>query len=437
MDPTTPSDTRDIKRRRNEASLSHQIPREPFHETVGKHIHEAVYLEIAKRLRSRQSYRERSFSSHWCNNTRLYTLLRMLGHEDGDAVFKRFEREKIGDFWLPIPDVVLDKFSSLALFDVDRFLNTQLFVLSDSTRIDERNFLVPYFERQFTPGPRERTHRYLEYVDSHFEDLDYIAKGSSAEVVRVRHRLSGKLFACKRLPRARPIKHQRQLLELFEQEVRVLERVRHHHIVGLVASFTDFESFSLILDPIADRVLSMLLEQDQPLPGVDIATLRCSFNCLATALEFLHANSVRHKDIKPSNILLNNERMLLCDFGISLEWTQSENGTTEGGGSGFTRRYAAPEVFRVDTTRNSKTDIWSLGCVYMEIISAISGHRLNEIDVAPTEEGLSSRDMQEWLEKMRNEQPGDEKSSLPVDWALAMARREQQQSNLDMLTWIR
>ncbi|KAF2131845.1 kinase-like protein, partial [Dothidotthia symphoricarpi CBS 119687] len=161
--------------------------------------------------------------------------------------------------------------------------------------------------------------------------------------------------------------------KVFEQEVKILQSIRHHHIVGLVASFTDLESFSLILDPIADITLSKMLKQDKSLSDKDIATLRCSFNCLATALTFLHANSVRHKDIKPSNILLSEGRVLLCDFGISLEWTEGDNGTTEGCYPSFTRRYAAPEVLRSDASRNSKTDVWSLGCVFLEIASAIKG----------------------------------------------------------------
>ncbi|KAJ4291106.1 hypothetical protein N0V90_010304 [Kalmusia sp. IMI 367209] len=412
--------SRDDRRKRNETSLSHFIPHKPFQETIGKHVDETRFLEIGKRLRIRETYLEKSFSKHWSNNVRLFTLLRMLGYHDGDQVFKKFEREEIGDFWLPLTDNVLEKFTSIVAFDLDAFLEGQLYVLSDSKLMDDQNLLAPFFKRQYKPGPRARTHRYLEYVDSHFTDLDHIAKGGSAQVLRVQHTLSSKEFACKRISRKVPVAFQRNRLKLFEQEVKVLERIRHDHIVGLVASFTDLENFSLILDPIADGVLLGLLEV-QPLSGEDIATLLCSFNCLATALEFLHTNSVRHKDIKPSNILLSNGRILLCDFGISLEWTESENGTTEGVHLSGTRRYAAPEVFRSDASRNSKTDIWSLGCVFMEIISAIKGFQTEKIDVGESEEGgLSSKEMAEWLGILKDEQHDGAINNLPIYWTLAM-----------------
>ncbi|KAF2679632.1 kinase-like protein [Lentithecium fluviatile CBS 122367] len=289
--------------------------------------------------------------------------------------------------------------------------------------MDEKNLLVPFFEQRYIPGPRTRTHRYLEFARSHFTDSDEIGRGSSARVLRVQHKLSGKEFACKRLPRMKTIREQRNQLKIFEQEVKVLQGMRHRHIVSLVASYTDLESFSLVLDPIADNTLLELLKHEQPFSDIEIAILCCSFNCLATALAFLHENSVRHKDIKPSNILLSEGRVLLCDFGISLEWTESENGTTEGVSFSFTRRYAAPEVFR-DGKRNSKTDIWSLGCVFLEIVSAIKGTSFDDIDVGECMEGqgLSSAAKKSWLKKIKDERD-DVTYDLPIDWTLAMVRR--------------
>ncbi|KAF2797482.1 kinase-like protein, partial [Melanomma pulvis-pyrius CBS 109.77] len=215
-----------------------------------------------------------------------------------------------------------------------------------------------------------------------FEELEKIGKGGSAEVVRVRHKLSGKQFACKRILRAESIKNQRTQLIEFEQEVGVLQRISHRHFVSFVASFTDLTSFSLILIPVASDVLKSVLERqtrEQPLPDPDIAILRHSFGCLSTALAHLHQQRVRHKDIKPGNVLVAQGRVLLCDFGISLDWSNSEHSTTEGIPHKFTSRYCAPEVNERDP-RNTKSDIWSLGCVFLEIITVIKGYTLVEFN---------------------------------------------------------
>lgn len=410
--------------KRDKASLDHLIPREPFRETIGQHIHEGVYLEIAKRLRILEKHHEKSSLKHWSQNVRLYTLLRMLGHDDGDPVLETFEHQDIGDTWLPLPDAVLKKLALLTPFDTSKFAETQLYILSDPKMMDERHLTDAFFNWQHKQGPRSRVHRYLEYVDAHFTDLGEIAHGSSAKVLRVRHELTGKEFACKRLPRKPLIKDQKHQLKLFRQEVKVLERVRHHHIVGLVASFTDYDSFTLILDPIADRVLSSLLEQEEPFSEDEISTLRFSFNCLATALEFLHSNSIRHKDIKPGNILINTGRIRLCDFGISLEWQQGGNGTTEGYYSSFTRRYAAPEVFSLEVSRNNKTDVWSLGCVFLEIITVMRGYRIQELDMDRCDNGgPSASEMMNWLQRLRTEEQNDTISDLAIGWVLRMVRK--------------
>jgi serine/threonine protein kinase len=419
----------------NEASLDHKIPQRPFESTIGKYIDESVYRAIGTRLSLRQHYCDNwtKYSEHWNRGTvRLYTLLRMLGFKDGDNVFKRFECENVDDFWLPLNNSILKKIKSESLpdFGVLEFAKAQSYVMSDSKQMDEANLVRPFFERQYNQDKQKSRprHRHIEHGIDYFADMGQIGEGSSAHVRRFRHeepgKDSGRDFACKRLLRVTytNLENQRNQLEYFKKEIEALSTLEYHrHIVSLVASFTDLESFSLILYPIADKVLLDLLKQTDPLSDQDFATLHNSFSCLATALEFLHANSIRHKDIKPSNILLSDGRVLLCDFGISHRWTDSENGTTEGGYSSFTHRYAAPEVLRVDASRNSKADIWSLGCVFLEILSVLKGCSFDQIMKG---RGLSyslvqEHEMSAWPKKINLDQ-GDTTHSILMDCVLMM-----------------
>lgn len=134
------------------------------------------------------------------------------------------------------------------------------------------------------------------------------------------------------------------MLVLDELADHVFQPSAHHHVVSFVASYTDLESFSMILSPVAKQALKSVLERqsrEQPLPDSDICTLRRAFGCLATAITYVHEQKVRHKDIKPGNILLSNGRVYLCDFGIARDWSMSDASTTEGDVLKYTRRYVA------------------------------------------------------------------------------------------------
>jgi serine/threonine protein kinase len=105
------------------------------------------------------------------------------------------------------------------------------------------------------------------------------------------------------------------------------------------------------------------------------------FGCLAGAVMYLHNNRIRHRDIKPENILIYQAKVYLTDFGISLDWEHlSRSTTTED--SGKTPLYCAPEVASQFAKRNSSTDIWSLGCVFVEMLVVVRNCTREELRTA-------------------------------------------------------
>lgn len=394
-----------------EENLGHLLPHKPF----PQYIDDTVFLDVQELLLQHPD----KTVQQWATKPRLYTLLRMLGYYDDSKVFTKFDSEQISDFWLPLTSATLQQLSSTTSLDPAHVRRTQLHILSKSEQMSEEKLLSPV-----------HSHRHIQYGTAHFEELEKIGKGGSAEVARVKHKLSGKEFACKRILRAGTVKAQRNQLIEFRQEVQVLQRINHPHFVSFVASFTDLTSFSLILNPVAKDVLKSMLERqsrDQPLPDSDVTTLRHSFGCLATALAYLHEQRIRHKDIKPGNILLSDGRVYLCDFGISRDWSLSENSTTEGDVLKFTRRYCAPEVFGRDP-RNTSSDMWSLGCVFLEIISVVKGYSLEEMNdflldhsIGASAQGLwcAPEAIHAWLVKIRSEK-NDSADDLALDWITPM-----------------
>ncbi|KAF1927014.1 kinase-like protein, partial [Didymella exigua CBS 183.55] len=211
-------------------------------------------------------------------------------------------------------------------------------------------------------------HRRLEQGKLFLEDVKALGRGSSAMVYSVRHRVSKKEFACKRIERG-PARFQHDNLRDFLREVRILQRLHHQHIVRLIASYTDEATFSLILLPVANDTLESLLRQITPSANEQgESILRHAFGCLLSTLKYLQDHAIRHKDIKPLNILLSDQGSIyLCDFGISLDYSETKEATTEGRVLGFTPGYCAPEVGSGEA-RNALSEVWSMGRVFFDMI---------------------------------------------------------------------
>lgn len=98
---------------------------------------------------------------------------------------------------------------------------------------------------------------------------------------------------------------------------------------------------------------------------------------ICTAITFLHDSNpvILHKDIKSENILVNiHGQTKLCDFGLakSEDVTGTALQTTEGELAKGTSLYLAPELLLNNCNASLESDIWSLGCVLLELFSGKS-----------------------------------------------------------------
>ena len=166
---------------------------------------------------------------------------------------------------------------------------------------------------------------------------------------------------------------------IFENEIKIIRRLApHHHIIRVFATYVSKREVGLILSPVADGgdLEGFLHDYKEEKAAGTVQPekskiLESSFGCLASAISFMHRQKVRHKDIKPQNILIHQGSMIITDFGYSLDHSKIGKSTTTGRPSAFTRRYCAPEVNDWGP-RNSRSDIFSLGCVFLEILLALN-----------------------------------------------------------------
>lgn len=216
----------------------------------------------------------------------------------------------------------------------------------------------------------------------------------------------------------------------FETELGVLKKVKHMHIVELIGSYTDARYVALIMSPVADGDLADFLAQ-RPISSSQQTYLRKFFGCLSSALTYLHDSKIRHKDLKPRNILVKEETVLLTDFGLALDWTDAQS-TTFATLTGFTRKYCAPEVAR-EEPRSSSSDVWSLGCVFLEMLTVLKGVTVDSMDTFLSTHGSESKQVWNnpagaslWMARLRLA-TGLSSDNAPITWIQAMLQQNRRE----------
>ncbi len=151
----------------------------------------------------------------------------------------------------------------------------------------------------------------------------------------------------------------------FEQEAKAIARLEHLHILP-VFTYGEFESTAYIVMRYMDTGTLSDVIQNHALSYEEIARLLLQ---IASALDYAHQNGVIHRDVKPSNVLIDyQQNAYLTDFGIAkiVEGTSVDLTGTDIVG---TPEYMSPEQCRSEKDLTPASDIYSLGIVLYEMVT--------------------------------------------------------------------
>jgi serine/threonine protein kinase len=224
-----------------------------------------------------------------------------------------------------------------------------------------------------------------------FEILGRLGSGGYGQVDRIRSKTNFKLYALKRIRRKAAFGNvsSREAVNGFLNEMKITRGLEHRHVVQYIGSYTDKSYLGLIMSPVVDSDLAAYTERlcryfeavplfimptmdgenlllstpslsatllpDQPAVTEMSSNLRTYFGCRTAALAYLHDQNIRHKDIKPQNILIYKANILFADFGLSRDFAD-DVGSTTSGLTPASPRYSAPEVAAYEA-RNTSSDI--------------------------------------------------------------------------------
>lgn len=148
----------------------------------------------------------------------------------------------------------------------------------------------------------------------------------------------------------------------FEQEAKVIAKLQHPHILP-VHDFGEAEGYTYIVMPFVDSGTLADLMKRGPLPLERIIGV---MKQVGDALDYAHSRGIVHRDVKPSNVLVDaSGNCLLTDFGISKIVESSAKFTATGNLIG-TPAYMSPEQAK-GLVVDRRSDLYALGVILYEM----------------------------------------------------------------------
>ncbi len=155
------------------------------------------------------------------------------------------------------------------------------------------------------------------------------------------------------------------LRERFIQEANIQAGLRHPGIVQVLTAEMEGEQPSLVMEYIEGKSLSEVLEMRGALPVEDALKI---MEQVLSAVGYAHRQGVIHRDLKPSNVMvMATGEAKVTDFGIAKVLGSSK--LTRTGAAMGSAHYMSPEQIRRPEAVDASSDIYSLGCVFYEVLT--------------------------------------------------------------------
>ena len=199
-----------------------------------------------------------------------------------------------------------------------------------------------------------------DHIHYRYEILEILGRGSYGQVIKAYDHKEKKLIAIKIIRNLSCIIHQAKI------EIQILYKLIQNeegkdHVICILDHFIFRNHICLTFD-----LLSMNLYQyhkSKHLMALPMLTIKTFTEQILKGIEFYHSLGILHCDLKPENIMLNDDqsKVKIIDFGSGCFTNKRVFTYIQ------SRFYRAPEVI-MEVGYDNKIDIWSLGCVLAEMI---------------------------------------------------------------------
>ncbi|RKP06153.1 kinase-like domain-containing protein, partial [Thamnocephalis sphaerospora] len=197
-----------------------------------------------------------------------------------------------------------------------------------------------------------------------YERLNRIDEGSYGVVYRGRDRITGEIVALKRLKCEHQDRNGFPVTDL--REIHSLLWIKHENIVNvreIVVGGGFPPKVFIVMDFLEHDLKTLMAGMRSPFMQSEVKTLMLQ---LLSAVATLHRNWIVHRDLKTSNLLMNNRgRVKVADFGLARKFGSPLGPMTV---PVVTLWYRAPELLLGTKEYTTAVDMWSIGCIFGELI---------------------------------------------------------------------
>ncbi|KAK4792085.1 hypothetical protein SAY86_022520 [Trapa natans] len=210
-----------------------------------------------------------------------------------------------------------------------------------------------------------------------FEKLEQIGEGTYGQVYMAREKGTGEIVALKKIR----MENEREGFPITAiREIKILKRLNHENVIKLKEVVTSpepekdeqgrpegnkYKGGIYMVFEYMDHDLTGLA--DRPGMRFSIPQIKCYMRQLLTGLHYCHIYQVLHRDIKGSNLLIDNEGNLkLADFGLARLVAKDQNANLTN--RVITLWYRPPELLLGATKYGPAVDMWSVGCIFAELL---------------------------------------------------------------------
>ncbi|TKY85581.1 hypothetical protein EX895_005743 [Sporisorium graminicola] len=193
-----------------------------------------------------------------------------------------------------------------------------------------------------------------------YESIHQVGEGTYGQVFKARSERTGAIVALKKI---RMDSEKDGFPVTAMREIKLLQALRHENVVRLHEMMVTRGSIYMVFEYMEHDLNGILAH---PQVQFSAAHLKSLAQQLFAGLDYLHRKAVLHRDLKGSNILLNNQgRLKLADFGLARFYAKRRLGD-------YTNRvvtlwYRPPELLFGETQYGSEVDMWGAGCIFLEL----------------------------------------------------------------------
>mmetsp|Transcript_40830 Transcript_40830/g.66201 ORF Transcript_40830/g.66201 Transcript_40830/m.66201 type:complete len:499 (+) Transcript_40830:82-1578(+) len=196
-----------------------------------------------------------------------------------------------------------------------------------------------------------------------FERLNRIDEGTYGVVYRARDKETGEIVALKKVKME---KEKEGFPVTSLREINILLSIQHPNVVRVneIVVGHNLDSIYMVMEFMEHDLKALMEYMRQPFSQSEV---KCLLKQLLEGTACLHDNWVLHRDLKSSNLLMNNKGVLkICDFGLARQYGSPIRPYTH---MVVTLWYRAPELLLGAKTYSTAIDIWSVGCIFAEMLT--------------------------------------------------------------------